>query len=330
LRDANWDPDFPVAAQTISWFFEKGNEEKPDGIIAINLILAKDLLEITGPLNLIDYDLQVDHSNFYQIAQEYSETEFFPGSTQKAGIMSALVNTMIRKLNKIGFRDLFDTAGVVYKNLNEDQILIYLENPKIQKIFNSAGWDGAIKRNSDINGQFNDYFYLIESNLGANKANLYVSRKVDHTINIIDQNNISIRVIILFKNSSKYITPVKPSFWGGNYIDYLRIFIPQNAKDIVLRVDKVEIPKDKITINFRKNLRLQEVGFFMTVLAKTQSEVDVSYNLSSEESDFYSLQVFKQSGIESLPFSLKIIKNNTEIFTFNNDLRTNAEIKAEI
>jgi hypothetical protein len=182
----------------------------------------------------------------------------------------------------------------------------------------------------DISEQFNDYLYLNESNLGANKANLYVSRKIDQTINIIDQNNISNRTNILFTNMSKYITPVKPSFWGGNYINYIRLFIPENARDIDLRIDGIEIPEDKITISSRKNLKLQEIGFFMTVLAKTQSELEIFYNLFSEDAHFYSLQVFRQSGIESLPFSLKIIKNNADIFVFEKDLRTDTEIKAEI
>src|SRR5688572_2330750 len=30
LRDADWEPDFPTTAKKFSWFFEKGNEVKPD------------------------------------------------------------------------------------------------------------------------------------------------------------------------------------------------------------------------------------------------------------------------------------------------------------
>lgn len=167
LRDANWDPDFPTSAQTVSWFFEKGNEEKAEGMIAVNLNLVEDLFDLTGPIDLVDYGLKVDSENFYQIAQEYAEKDFFAGSTQKANIMSALVKAMVSKLKNLNSKQLLALAKVIYKNLQERQVLIYLSDPKSADIVKKLGWDGSMKKFTPSEKGLNDYFYLVEANLGV-------------------------------------------------------------------------------------------------------------------------------------------------------------------
>lgn len=326
LRDANWDPDFPSSAQTIGWFLEKGNEEKPDGIIAINLNLVEELFAVTGPINLVDYGLKVDRNNFYQIAQERAEKDFFAGSTQKANIMSALVKAMIAKLKDLNSEQLPALAKIIYKNLQERQVLIYMTGSKIAEVFKKANWDGSMKKLIYSENGLNDYFYLVESNLGANKANLYVERKVEQEITISNNNSIHKRTKIYFKNES---TPIKPDFWGGDYINFLRVYFPVFAQEIAVKIDGEKIDEKDLFFEKKEDLNLSGVGFFVTVPAKSEKEVTVEYkmpaNFSSTKKTDYILTIQKQPGIEELPYKLTIAN-----FVFEKLLREDTEIKAEI
>ncbi len=329
LRDANWDPDFPSSAKTIAWFFEKGNEEKADGIIAINLNLVEELFAVTGPINLVDYGLKVDRNNFYQIAQEHAEKDFFAGSTQKANIMSALVKAMIAKLKDLNSGQLPALAKIIYKNLQERQILIYMTGSKIAEVFKKANWDGSMKKLILTENGLNDYFYLVESNLGANKANLYIERKVEQEIIISNNNSIHKRTKIYFKNESKYFTPVKPGFWGGDYINFLRVYFPASAQEIAVNIDGEKIGENDLFFEKKENLNIRGVGFFVKVPAKSEKEVTVDFkipaNFSSNKKTDYFLTIQKQPGIKELPYKLTITN-----FVFEKLLREDTEIKAEI
>ena len=92
LRDSNWDPDFSQAAPIIEWFFEQGKEPEAEGVVAVNLFVAQDLMRAVGPVYLADYQETVTAENLFAKTQAHSEVGFFPGSTQKRDWLS-LVET---------------------------------------------------------------------------------------------------------------------------------------------------------------------------------------------------------------------------------------------
>jgi len=175
----------------------------------------------------------------------------------------------------------------------------------------------------------NDYFYLVEANLGVNKANLYVQRKVEQEMVILDTNSIQKRTKIYFKNESKYFTPVKPGFWGGDYVNFLRVYFPSSAREISVNIDGKGIGEKELFFEEKKDLNLQGVGFFVEVPAKSEKEVTVVYKmpvdfLLGKKTD-YILTVQKQPGIEQFPYKLTIPG-----FVFEKQLRRDTEIKAKI
>ena len=66
LRDSNWDMNFPVSAERAEWFLDKEIDVAVDGVIAIDLNVIKDVLEMVGPVYLNDYQTQVSYENFYE------------------------------------------------------------------------------------------------------------------------------------------------------------------------------------------------------------------------------------------------------------------------
>lgn len=314
LRDANWDPDFSKAAKVIDWFFEKGGEEKADGFIGVNLILFREILGITGPVKLINYSQVVREDNFYQTIQAYAEVGFFPGSTQKKNILSDFGLALWEELKKLNRLERLKLLRLVLKNLGEKQILVSIFDENGPDLI-GIGWDGALGQASGQDG----FLYLVETNLGANKANCCVERRVEHQVKIDPSGGRLENLKIVYKNSSRFESPVPPVFWGGNYINYLRVYLPIISKEIKVKIDGQEIKSAEVDMADRKENKLTEIGFWVRVGAMTEKTVEISFESPGEPAGRYRLTIQKQSGIEVIPYRLelefgnKVVKISKEI-----------------
>lgn len=320
LRDANWDADFPSAALAIEWFFQKGGEEKADGIIALNFSLFEEIIKILGPMKLLNYDQVVNEENLYQIVQAYSEVNFFPGSTQKKDILSALAEAFFEKMKNLNSRQIVSLGKIILNNLNQRQILVWFSNPNLQRTIKQIGWDGGMKK------PLFDYLYIVETNLGANKANCCVERKVKHTVDLSDSTTIKEEVIIEFNNVSRLTTPQPPWFWGGNYINFLRIYLPSSAEKIKILIDSQEVKDEDILKEEKKDQGLQGVGFFVTVPALSQKKVKIDYQLPDKENEKYRLLIQKQPGIKSFSYNLKVISRKGKSLLIKKEIIKDEEI----
>lgn len=305
LRDANWDPDFPVAAEQVAWFFSQG-KEPADGIMAVNLSLVQKWLGIVGPVRPADFPEMVTDKNFYQLAQRYSEEDFFPGSTQKRDFLGAVGRELFDKTIGAGWAARARLAGLVWEQLRDRQMLVWAADPGLQRELSSLGWDGGLGRAEG------DYLYVVETNLGANKANCCIQRRVTYDIEPAQ------RTIELFwQNDHDFVHALPPALWGGQYVDYVRVIVPQ-----ALVVEKVSVGDRQLApaspsglpASLSQQLRTEEyfredrgdlalIGFWAIVLA--QEHLTAKLTLKSDSFP-HQLLVKRQPGITELPFRLVV------------------------
>ncbi len=302
LRDSNWDPDFPTASKQIQWFFEKGGEKPVDGLIAINLSIIKDLLKIVGPLKLPDYPYEITSDNLYQIAQNEAEKDFFPGSTQKKDFLSSVSGQLILSLKSINSKQTFELLKVLKNNLEEKQILISLNDSKFGDYIQFLGWGGLVNRKvQNDKNIISDYVYIVDANLGANKANCCIQREANHEIIINEGGLIKERLTINYVNSSPKERPKPPLFWGGIYKNYLRIIIPLEVNVTNIKINDLLLVRYEYEIVKNDQKNLQTVGFFVEVPPLSKTVVSIEYDKNSgivKNNTTYVLEIQKQSGIE--------------------------------
>ena len=321
LRDSNWDPDFPSAAKTIEWFFQKGGEEKADGLIALNFSLVKEIIRVLGPLYLSDYRQSVDENNLYQVAQSHSEIDFFPGSTQKKEIIADLGLALTEKIKNTKADGLKKILGVIYKGLAEKQILMTFKNPSLNDFVDRQGWNGALKKvKPSKNKDFDDYLYWVETNLGANKANCCIKREIRHEIDFGQGKTVKESLSLFYKNEGKFSTGIPPFFWGGTYVNYLRIYLPLSYRVTSIDVNGKNLPAEEITLEMKKDFGLQELGFFVRIPAQKETTVEVNYEISlAEVPENYSLSLQKQPGVAGFLYGLNV-KSKTGSFVYESEI----------
>lgn len=326
LRDSNWDPDFPTSAKTIQWFFEQGKEEKADGFIAVNLSFLEAILKITGPLYVVDEPEHITADNFYKKTQSAVEQNFFPGSVQKKTFLSKLGTSLVLHLKELPLQKKIQIPFLLFDLAQKKEILLYANDNRTQSLIEAVKFDGGLRdiRNSGIN-----YLALFESNLGANKANCCIKRQVSLNLSKKDQ-EILHELRLHYENTNPATLKQPPQYWGGAYVNFLRIAMPLHANLISIRVGDVEYPipsknalEDKESVvnlmkeNIDEELRkfivgdsehlktdihvydekgIQMIGFFVLVDALSAKDVRVEYSIADEFIQTKKLYIHRQSG----------------------------------
>ena len=146
LRDSDWDPNFPTTTTTIRWFFDKGNEIVPDNIITLPLSTIQDILKITGPIQVPEYNLTLDSDNIFINLQNLVEQDFFPGSTQKKDVLTSSGNILISQLSSLTPQQYLNIIDILLTDLDRQNILLNSTHSKTQAVFSNHNWAGELKQ----------------------------------------------------------------------------------------------------------------------------------------------------------------------------------------
>lgn len=299
MRDANWQASFPVAVRDIQWFLEKETGRKVDGVIGINLAVVKKILGVTGEIYVPDFKEKVNESNLYEQAEYYSETKFFAGSVQKASFLGGVSKQLMEEIKTAKGDEAQNLLMALIDLLEKNEVQIVLNEKKTAEMMAEAGWDGAIYE-GQCNGEkcLADYLFLVESNLGVNKANYFLYRNIEREIEI-GEKEVKNTLRIGYENTAKSNT------WpGGDYKNYLRIYVPTGTK--VREVNWSENSNGEKRIIGGNDLKIgqvgrrEEIGFLVNVPVGKKINVEIKY---TEELNIGNLQNFsflsyiqKQSG----------------------------------
>lgn len=303
LANADWEPDFPTSAGTIRWFMEKGGEINPDNLVLLNLSTIKKVLDVVGSFTVPEFKAEITPDNLYLFLQGKAEVNFFPGSTQKKDALTAVGNSLSKKILSLPLNKKVKIIKILFEDLEDQNILINSVNEQFQSLLVKENFAGHLASNTT------DTYLLVETNLGANKANAYVTRETNHVISF--QNNwLTHQVTLKLTNSSPESIPNPPYQYGGDYKAYLRFYIPSSAQNISLASNG-----KKLTPLISPKYGLTEIGFWQTVPAQNQATVDLSYTLPISLKK-YSLTILKQHGLVSSPQMItmngKTLKTNLE------------------
>ncbi len=309
LANADFEPHFPTAANSIRWFLEKGKEANPDILVTLNLSTIKEVLKLVEDIKLSENNTVITPDNLYLYLQGKAELNFFPGSTQKADALHSVGTATIKKINSQSLNKKIKIAQILLSDLKNQNIVLHSSNPNFQTFLVNQKLAGEYKNL----GSF-DHYGLVELNLGANKANAYVTRNTSHSV-FQENNQIKHNSKVTLTNSSPEGNPNPPLHYGGNYIAYLRFYIPQNATSIDLNhsiVSTTSAINQKITDNQEpvigncEECNLKTISFWHITLAGATSEIDLSYTLPNIEPKNYTLTLLKQNGFRSSPQVLNI------------------------
>jgi len=300
MRDANWQASFPLAAKDVQWFFEKETGRRVDGVIGINLAAAKALVGVVGEIEVPDFKEKINKNNLYEQAEFYAETKFFPGSNQKASFLGGMARQLFEEVKGLGEEKKMAMMKETLDLLERNEIQIVVNNKETAMKVAEMGWDGAMYQGKCTQERcVADYFWAVEANLGVNKANYFIYRNMEKTVEVGEK--LLVRTVrINYENTAK-----NKNWPGGDYKNYLRIYLPREVKIEQVAVVNSQKPEERVVFT-GESLKIsetggrKEVGFLVEVPVGEKRTAEIRYssqlNLGGKEKFSYLDYIQKQSG----------------------------------
>ena len=159
--------------------------------------------------------------------------------------MGVLLQAMLTKLE--GDVDSFDPLALVTETrqaLEEKHILIYVKDPQAAAILSDLYLDGAIR---PVEG---DYLFVVDANVGWNKANARIQESIRYTVDIDGEGRLHSTLDLTYQHRSTQkiedcrqeirYDPIYEQMMDRCYWGYLRLYVPQGSR--LLQATRTPVP----------------------------------------------------------------------------------------
>jgi len=293
IRNSNWDPDFRQSSEKILKLFFAATGQNFDGVIGVDLKFAESLLKVTGPVFLTAYNEEISAANMYERAQFHSEFNYKDGSDQKKSFLTVLGSKLLERVFSLEQKDMPLLLNEMSSLFLSKDILVYLPNTRVGSLFNKYGWDGSMRAYDK------DYLYVVNSNVGGTKANYYVKNFMDYKVTSQTRDGVLRGELALTYEH----TGVDSSWPSGPYTNYVRIYVPSDAKLTGAKVNTNNVFDDEVFEDIVESAEgnYKYFSYLLKVEPTQRTTLTISYDLSrsafiDKGTEDYSLVWQKQPG----------------------------------
>ena len=281
--DANYDPDFTLAANNLIATYKTVNpNSRFDGVIALNVTVLKDILNIIGSIYVNEE--RINSKNIFE------KIENSDGQTLRE-IGKAIISKSFCSI--LSWRNLSD---MFVKNFNEKQIQLYVFDKNLQNKLDEKKWSGAWPKNFE-----GDFLATVEANLGQNQINKYINRALNYRLYLC---NPKINKYCSYEGKIAYtIENVDRSPEAKNYKGYIRFYFPKNTN----------LKSANTNITHEDNQNYTVIGTLVNLNPGERKTIEMMVELPEVifNQEVYNLYIPKQSGTVGDSYSIIIETPNS-------------------
>ncbi len=311
LPDANWDADFPTSAQTVLKYFALSDRTHIDLVAAVTLDLAQQILAVTGPIYLPDYQTSVNSETLPTVLGSH-RNNYFPGSIQKKHMLAHLLTQLRLTAGKLSQTQITQLLNLAHNSFQAKSIQIFGVDPVTQSQLVDAGVSGALP------GGTQDLVALVEANVGINKSNRAVTRSYD-----LDLDQYRVGVSTLFTNGNAPLDaqalanlPASSSAHLA-YVNYQRVLVPASWQVSEITFDGQSISDWHERIFQTDTQTLKEIGLLIVVPELSSRRLSLEFSTPPFTQD---LILFKQAGVPPSAYSVKRASGQVESGILESDV----------
>ncbi len=324
LRDANWVPDWPLAAQKINQIYAGESlatgQTMPNftGTIAINPDFISDLLRLVGPINVKGEDYTAD--NFQELLQYNVEIAYKDrniSSWDRKEIINEMLAELKTRLFNLPTKDWGGLIKIIENNIAAKNIQLYFADDNLESLVKDLGADGEVKPAPS------DYLMVVDANLAAFKSDAVMKKTIGYSL--LQRNGIAAATLALnYRHEGDF------NWRTTRYRSYTRIYLPLGSHLISFS----GIDKDTADWSTLDDPILNKTifGFFFTVEPGTEREIIINYSLPDSinqqiTNNSYELLVQKQSGRRTQALKVEVSTQKGNNKSWSSDLETDKVFK---
>jgi hypothetical protein len=175
-RNQNITPDFPSAARAALGSWEALKGQTLDGVMAVDPFALREVLRITGPVDVPELGERINASNVVDVATNDTYTRFDDPAGRKEGIGDAAEAALTRFLHMRG-RGL-DRLQALAKATEGGHLNLYVTEPTFQEALAATDVGGA------LDAPPGDLLLVLVSNAAENKIDYFVTRTVEYEVRL--------------------------------------------------------------------------------------------------------------------------------------------------
>lgn len=242
FRDANFWPEFPVSAEKAMQLYEYGLDAPPfDGVIAIDQEFLRILVDATGPVPIPGTDQRISADNVLQTLRQARDIqegqeiqEWVRDRKAFLGGFAAAIQAKIEM--DFGSIDPLKLATNLVGAAEDRHLSIYMRDPQLGAVLAANGWDGSLPQAPP-----GDFLMAVDTNMGYNKANIFIERALDYTVTLTPQSQAHLTVTYRhtgqttgepcyqgvdqeFEEAAEYLAIADQCYWN-----YLRVYTPAGS-----------------------------------------------------------------------------------------------------
>lgn len=229
FRDSNLDADFPTAARNGELnYIREGGKGPLQGVIAITPALIERALIITGPIKVPEYSETVtsrnliDRIHYYQLGPGHG-SDLVPSpdghSSLRKRFTELLAEHFLARVRQLPASSSAEFLQLMVNSVRSKDLQIY---------FNAAAAENVLQDshlNAAIQAPGGDGLFVVDANVGANKANNLMTYALDDQVTIDAKGN------AIHHTTINYVWTTRGELYNGSplYQDYVRIYVPPGS-----------------------------------------------------------------------------------------------------
>lgn len=308
ILDVNLSPDVPTSMADFERMYAViPNTADYDGIILVDTHVVEELLKFTGPITIDGTEFSLETEERCNCTKVIYELERYaellnPNQPDRKSIIGDLMEEILARILSTQSKELPALIQSTIDLLESRNLVLYMHDTETQEALSALHWTGEVRATTG------DYLYVVDSNFGGKKSNLYVTEDVrlDVQTSVVNKTTNTLSVT--------YSNPQANDGWlNHTYHAYIRIYVPEGS---ILKHSEGSVT-DVTTIEelgktvFESFVKVDPLGT-STLVFEYETPVIL-------HDDTYSLLVQKQPGKNFFPYTLLVNGNTEESFTLSND-----------
>lgn len=228
--NTNMSPDFPTVSRVLLELYKSVARSRLDGVISIDPVGLKYLLEAIGPVTLPEESVKINASNVvdWTLIEAYAK---YQNRDQRKGFLADVAKAVWERIASGQIENKSKLVDMLKLALTEKHMALYSADQQEQKLAENLGYAGALIPTSD------DYMQVIMQNHGANKIDVYMHEQVSYSIQLRPDGSALAKVSVILQNKApasglpEYVAgPDSLGAQHGNSNTWLNIFVPKGAQ----------------------------------------------------------------------------------------------------
>ncbi|MBI5413630.1 DUF4012 domain-containing protein [Candidatus Peregrinibacteria bacterium] len=318
MRDSNYSAHFPLSAQKAAWFLEKEGGPGVDTVIAVDLSVVGDILNLTGPIKIPELSQPLTSGNFATVLSYIVESKMSGREDPKA-ILKSFVPAFQKAV--FGHVDPVSLMPVLQSAAESKHIMAYSKNEDVQAFFEKQGMAGLMAKT----GPREDYLNVVHTSISGNKSDAYVSETIAHDTYLRSDGRVTDEVTITRihewdDSAQRRLSSLAQTFGLPDASPKLLKILGQEANLQALRIyvpagsTLENSPYNDVKLKFDEETGKTYFSAKMYTAPGRMKELKIRYllpfRLNLDPVDKYLLTVQKQAGQENITIKKRILPDS--------------------